>query len=56
MVVQVSSSETHYRCLQFYLEEHPELLVDLLAVLQVGGCMWVWVGWGECVGGWGGVL
>ncbi len=32
--LQVSSTETHYRGLAFYLDEHPELLCDLLGVLQ----------------------
>lgn len=31
---QVSSTETYYRGLAFYLDEHPELLCDLLGVLQ----------------------
>lgn len=31
--VKVSSSDVHYRALTFYLEEHPDLLVDLMGVL-----------------------
>ncbi|KXZ42859.1 hypothetical protein GPECTOR_114g310 [Gonium pectorale] len=34
VAVKVSSTETHYRGLAFYLDEHPDLLCDLLAVLQ----------------------
>eukprot|EP00798_Chlamydomonas_sp_ICE-L_P023296 gene23296-30532_t len=32
--VRVSNNDVHYRSLQFYLDEHPALLVDLLNVLQ----------------------
>lgn len=34
VAVKVSSSEVHYRAIYFYLDEHPDLLVDLLNVLQ----------------------
>ncbi|GLI67875.1 hypothetical protein VaNZ11_012164 [Volvox africanus] len=34
VAVKVSSTETHYRGLAFYLDEHPDLLCDLLGVLQ----------------------
>lgn len=34
VAVKVSNTDVHYRALQFYLDEHPELLVDLLNVLQ----------------------
>ena len=43
---QVSNTEVHYRAMAFYLEEHPELLVDLLNVLQVCACVGGWVGLG----------
>lgn len=33
VAVKVSASEIHYRALAFYLDEHPDLLVDLLGVL-----------------------
>lgn len=32
--VKVSNSDVHYRALQFYLEEHADLIVDLLNVMQ----------------------
>lgn len=32
--VQVTSTDVHYRALDFYMAEHPDLLVDLLGVLQ----------------------
>jgi hypothetical protein len=31
----VSNSEVHYRAISFYLEEHPDLLNDLLKVLEL---------------------
>ncbi|GAX80055.1 hypothetical protein CEUSTIGMA_g7494.t1 [Chlamydomonas eustigma] len=34
VAVKVTTSDVHYRGLTFYLDEHPELLVDLLNVLQ----------------------
>lgn len=34
VAVKVSNTDVHYRALSFYLEEHPDLLVDLLNVLQ----------------------
>ena len=34
VAVKLTSTDVHYRGLGFYLEEHPELIVDLLNVLQ----------------------
>lgn len=34
VAVKVSNSDMHYRAIVFYLEEHPELLADLLKVLE----------------------
>ncbi|MEW5307198.1 MAG: hypothetical protein WDW36_009606 [Sanguina aurantia] len=34
VAVRVSSGEVHYRAIYYYLDEHPQLLVDLLNTLQ----------------------
>lgn len=48
VAVKVSNSDVHYRALNFYLEEKPDLLVDLLNVLQVGlVSAWMPVEWGD---------
>ena len=36
MAVQVSNVEVYYRAVSFYLEQHPDLLVDLLKVCTSG--------------------
>ena len=33
--LQVSNVEVYYRAIVFYLEEHPELLLDLMKVLEL---------------------
>ena len=34
--MQVSNVEVYYRAVSFYLEQHPDLLVDLLKVCMSG--------------------
>ena len=40
--MQVSNVEVYYRAVSFYLEQHPDLLVDLLKVCTSGLPMPCW--------------
>jgi len=35
VVVKVSSADQYYKGMRFYLEEHPELLADLMKVMEL---------------------
>lgn len=39
VAVKVSSVEVYYKAISFYLEEHPDLLNDLLKVLPLPACL-----------------
>jgi len=39
LAVQVSNVEVYYRAVSFYLEQHPDLLVDLLKVCVTGSSL-----------------